>query len=47
MDFGQIGDFFSKVVDYFKNFKASVLYKFVIMIVEFVKLIIAAVQELT
>ncbi|MBQ3150792.1 MAG: hypothetical protein IJB86_06060 [Clostridia bacterium] len=39
-DFGKIKDFFGDVVDYFKNFKASALYKFGDMIVAIVKMFI-------
>ena len=41
---GKIKDFFGDVVSYFKNFKASALYKFGDMIYAFVLLVIAAVK---
>ena len=49
MDFGEIWgkikDFFGDVVSYFKNFKASGLYKFGDMIYAFVLLVIAVVKS--
>ena len=51
MDFGEIWgkikDFFGDVVDYFKNFKASSLYKFGDLIYSIVLLIIAIVKTFT
>lgn len=45
--FGKIKDFFGDVVDYFKNFKASSLYKFGDMIYAIVMLIVMIVKTLT
>ena len=51
MDFGEIRgrlkDFFGDIVDYFKHFKASSLYKFGDMIYALVLLIVAAVKTFT
>ena len=47
MDFGQIGDFFSGIVDYFSNFEASVLYKFGAMVVAYVMLVVEIVKGIT
>ena len=45
--FGKIKDFFGDVADYFKNFKASSLYKFGDMIYAIVMLIVRIVKTLT
>lgn len=44
-DFGKIKDIFNEIVDYFKNFKGSALYKFGDFVVEFVKMIITIVKS--
>lgn len=45
--FGKIKDFFGDVVDYFKNFKASALYKFGDMIYAAIMLIVTIVKTFT
>lgn len=45
--FGKIKDFFGDVVDYFKNFKSSTLFKFGEMIYAAVMFIVTIVKTLS
>ena len=45
--FDKVKDIFKRIINYFKNFKASPLYKFGSMIVAFVTLIVTIVKQFT
>lgn len=44
-NFDKIKDIFNEIVDYFKNFKSSALYKFGDTVVAFVQMIITIVKS--